>query len=142
MTTACNNIWENSGDIPDEIVSAAINFAQELALSLGESNLAEEITNNVFTSLHPGLPKRVTLDLLLGKGSAAIVQDVNHQGNILKINAIKAIRRATGFGLKEAKDISEDVMDRGMRWALPGTVTRANREELRRELIGTGWRLA
>jgi hypothetical protein len=138
----CNTaIWETSGDIPDEVVSAAINFAQEIAISLGESFLAEEVTNNVFASIHPGLPKRVTLDLLLGKGNAAIIRDVNHQGDILKINAIRAIRIATGFPLREAKIVSEDVMERGERWTLPSTITRAKREELRQGLAGTGWRL-
>ena len=56
----------------------------------------------------------------------------------LKINAIKEIRAVTGFGLKEAKDVT-DTADSGETAVIQGNFTIDQRQKLAAGLAGTGY---
>ncbi len=131
-------VWDRAGDIPEDVVSAAITFAQDVAREMTEeSDEADKLIERVLSAVHPQFPARVTVEILKGEtGRHVVIDPLIDQRKM--INAIKEIRNATGWGLKESKDFIEAAEHE--RQKLP-SITREKRHRLREGLRDTGYKL-
>jgi len=85
------------------------------------------------------LQRQMFMELLMGHaGGAMRVRAVWPDGK-QKINAIKAVRSVTRFGLKEAKDVV-DAADNHIS-VIDGNWSTVDYNQLKRELINTGYEL-
>lgn len=87
-----------------EFMSAAVSFMQALIRERGEDK-GLSAWNNLCDEIDPNLKGNMTIFLLRGLNKPNLVC-TDREGALL-INAIKAVRAATGLGLKEAKDLVE-----------------------------------
>lgn len=121
-----------------KLVSTAIEFLRVAGHELG-TEFGQEKVNAMLDAFDPELKAQVFMHLLVGEYSYALrIQtkpSVYYQN---KIEAIKAIRSVTGFGLKESKDIT-DAADAGQPIAVNGQWTSEQRRKLAAGLVGTGY---
>jgi len=122
----------------EEFLHATMSFMRAVDREVGVN---EENVEQLLDQIAPGLRKKLLLMAITGDLAGDItihsVATVNKQ----KINAIKEVRRATGLGLKEAKDIVELADQKG--WVnIQGEFPYKVRNELGKGLRGTGYELA
>lgn len=99
--------------------------------------------------LNPSIRRALILDLLTGPGDMLTADLVAPQRN--KIQAIKLVRQATGWGLKEAKEFVElsageitSMYVSGERITtarMPAGMGSESLRQLANDLLGTGYRL-
>lgn len=121
------------------LVSTAIEFLRVAGHELG-AEFGQEKVNAMLNAFDPELKAQVFMHLLVGEYSYALQIQTKPGGYRSKIEAIKAIRSVTGFGLKESKDIT-DAADAGQPIAVKGQWTSEQRRKLAIELAGTGYEL-
>lgn len=96
--------FEN-GILRDAVISDGIAFLRSLTRCYGGIQ-GMEVWNKLGETIDPKLKDEIFVCLLTGEGEGVItILDIGPN----KINAIKEIRSATGFGLKESKDIADRV---------------------------------
>jgi len=104
-----------------------------------EDGLGEEQVYAMLDAFDPALKRQLLMEMLMGNiGGPMRVQAVWKDGK-QKINAIKEIRAATGFGLKEAKEVV-DTADYGV-GEIPGDWDANAHNRLAYALQGTGYGL-
>jgi hypothetical protein len=119
------------------LVSTAIEFLRVAGHELG-AEFGQEKVNAMLDAFDPELKAQVFMHLLMGEYSYALqIQAKSGVNYTSKIEAIKAIRGVTGFGLREAKDIA-DAADHGPT-AIKGQWTSEQRRKLATELAFCGY---
>ena len=131
-------IWDKANQVPIEVMTAAIHFIDTLSDMISDPAASEELAKNVFAAIHPNLQTRITIETLKGNiGNRLIAVDDSSREN--RVNAIKAIRVATGLGLRQAKDHVDAAMVGNTHGALD--LTHRARAHLIDNLIGSGFAL-
>lgn len=122
----------------EEFLYATMSFMRAVDREVGvnEANVDEFLD-----MISPGLRKKLLLMAITGEcGGSAIIRSISNTGK-QKITAIKAVRRATDLGLKEAKNYIEAADTKG--WAsLHMDFTTQVRLQLVRDLVGTGFEVS
>ena len=104
-----------------------------------EDGIGEDQVYAMLDAFDPALKKQLLMEVLMGNiGGPMRVQAVWKDGK-KKIEAIKEIRAATGFGLKEAKEVV-DIADYGVS-EIEGDWDGDTHNRLDRALQGTGYKL-
>jgi ribosomal protein L7/L12 len=92
----------------NNLVSIGLQFVKELTLRYGTEE-GSKIWEAITTNLDPEAKDAILLAMLTGRtGPGSVWLYSIPEGE--KVPAIRAIRYATGFGLKEAKDLADIVM--------------------------------
>jgi ribosomal protein L7/L12 len=127
-----------STNFSEEFLYATMSFMRAVDREVGVN---EENVEEFLDMISPGLRKKLLLMAITGKvGGTATIRSVP-VANKQKINAIKAVRAATGLGLREAKDTVEVADDKG--WVhLQFDLTTHSRLQLARDLVGTGYEVS
>lgn len=121
------------------LIFSAVDFMRVAAEELGE-DLSEQRVEAMMDAFDPGLKKQILMEMIKGNIGNRIRIQLESQENRQMINAIKAVRAATGFGLKEAKDIIDNASSGGI-VEIPGEHDKQKYRQLSNDLIGTGYRL-
>lgn len=119
-----------------QFIWAARDFIRAAKDELG-SEFEEDKVDAMLDAFDPSLKKQIFLELLIGGNQLRIRKISTSVSN--KIQAIKAVRAVTGFGLKEAKD-TVDMADLHTT-KIDGDWTSEDYNKLSRELVGTGYEL-
>ena len=126
----------------DTVLESAVDFMQTVLAEV-EHEDAEDVVDRMFDAVDPQLKNRVLVYMLSGgaqrQHSLEIDTSVDPRER-RKINAIKAIRGATGYGLKEAKEAAELAESRGS-VRLTASIDTGMLRSFRDELRGTGWKV-
>ena len=107
-----------------------------------EDGVGEEQVYAMLDAFDPALKRQLLMEMLMGNIGGAMRVRAVHQGDTAqrkKIEAIKEIRAATGFGLKETKDVV-DAADYGVS-EITGDWDGDTHYHLGRALQGTGYEL-
>ena len=121
-----------------QLIWKAQEFARAAKEELGEE-LGDKRVCAMFDAFDPSLQRQMFMELLMGhSGGTMRVRAVWPDGK-QKINAIKAVRTVTHFGLREAKDVI-DTADIGVA-VIDGNWSTEDYNQLKRELINTGYEL-
>jgi len=89
------------------LIFSAVDFMRVAAEELGE-DLSEQQVEAMMDAFDPGLKKQILMEMIKGNVGNRIRIQLESQENRQMINAIKAVRASTGFGLKEAKGIIDN----------------------------------
>jgi hypothetical protein len=108
---------------------------------LAATDWTEAETDQFLDSISPSLRRRLLIESLTGYGNR-IALDTSVKDR-QKINAIKWVRGATGWGLKEAKEFVEiaEGFTGGAYQQLPDDMNNELRWQLGQNLRGTGYQL-
>ena len=121
------------------LIWKAMDFVRAAREELGDE-LGDERIERMFNAFDPSLQRQIFMEMLMGhSGGVLRVKRISNAGNGSKINAIKAIRSVTRFGLKEAKDVA-DAADQNI-GVIDGSWSVEHYNHLKRELAGTGYDL-
>lgn len=104
-----------------------------------ENGLEEEQVYAMMDAFDPALKRQLMMEMLLGTAGGTMRVRAAWRDGKQKIQAIKEIRAATHFGLKEAKEVI-DAADYGVS-EIPGNWDNEIRSRLARALSGTGYEL-
>lgn len=121
-------------EIANEIVWAAIEFSRVVNK---HSNVSEDQIERMFDAFDPSLKRKILMTVLNPIG---VIRSTEQDGLRNKIQAIKEVRAATGWGLKEAKDFVESA-EVGNGVQIPSTFGYEVVERLARSLQGTGYKV-
>ena len=119
------------------LVITTIEFLRAAREELG-AELGEEKANAMIDAFDPALKAQVFFELLMGNIGYVKIQ--REQGNVStqkKIYAIKAVRRISGLGLKEAKDIVDGCYDKAV--SIEGSFSAEQQRKFRDNLKDTGY---
>lgn len=120
-----------------EILHAAISFART-AMQYGDANSYSRV-QSLFNAYDAELGNEIMMLMLRRNDFNTISLKLTGNGyTVQKISAIKAIRALTSLGLKESKDISDEV-EAGKTVRLPGEFTEVQRKQFIQDLVGTGY---
>ena len=124
----------------NHLVATAIEFLCVAGEELG-AEFGHDRANAMMDAFDPELKAQVFMHLLMGDfmDRIRIRLTPGWQGT-QKITAIKAIRAATGYGLKEAKDVT-DAADAGQHVEIKGRWNAEARRKFASELYGTGYEI-
>ena len=114
-----------SSDEQHRIIETGFEFLQALIAAYGDGR-ATEIWETFTVAVDPNIHREMLIAMLKGNGNIGKTFSLNginlmttgsngHSSGL--IDTIKAIRAVTGMGLREAKDLAEDVRDNGPRRA-------------------------
>jgi ribosomal protein L7/L12 len=119
-------------------IYATISFMRAVDQEIG---LLEEKADAMLDALDPAIKRQMLFAMIKGDvtGSMTVHAVLGVQSR-QKINAIKAVRGSTGYGLKEAKDIIDECETQG-RSTIPGEWEPSVRAQLKHELTGTGYEM-
>jgi ribosomal protein L7/L12 len=120
------------------LIWRAMDFVRAVKEELGDE-LAEEHIERMFDAFDPGLRRQIFMEMLMSHAGGPMRVKLIDPGNRNKINAIKAIRGVTRFGLKEAKDVA-DAADLSI-GIIEGSWSTEQYNELKQELRNTGYQL-
>ena len=121
-----------------QLIWKAQEFARAAKEELGEE-LGDERVCAMFDAFDPSLQRQMFMELLMGHSGGTIRVRAAWSEGKQKINAIKAVRSVTRFGLREAKDVI-DTADQGV-GIIDGNWSTEDYNKLQRELINTGYEL-
>lgn len=121
-----------------QLIWKAQEFARAAREELGDE-LGDERIAAMFDAFDPSLQRQMFMEMLLGHSGGTIrVRSVWDSGK-QKINAVRAVRSVTRFGLKEAKDVI-DTADNHI-GVIEGNWSTEEYNQLKRDLVGTGYEL-
>jgi iron only hydrogenase large subunit-like protein len=115
-----------------------MDFVRAVKEELGDE-LGEEHIERMFDAFDPGLRRQMFMEMLMGHTGGVMRVKLIDPNLRRKIEAIKAIRSVTRFGLKEAKDVA-DAADHHI-GIIEGAWSSEQYNELKRELENTGYDL-
>ena len=130
-------------DINDVVIVAAIEFIRRVQAEMGE--LGQEKVFAMLDAFDPNLRDQMIMTLFIHGDDMPIEVRVQKSANFLgqyqKITAIKWVRAATGFGLREAKNVIDEADSKGWseRFEVKNLDSRMN---LIKGLQDTGYELA
>lgn len=119
-----------------ELIISTIEFIRAAREELG-TELGEEKTNAMLDAFDPALKGQVFMELLMGNIGMVKIQRDRNDFSPKKIAAIKAVRKIASLGLKEAKDIVDNCVDRAV--SIEGSFSSDQQREFREDLKGTGY---
>ncbi len=127
-----------------KISDRMMRLAREM-VSIAATDWSEAEADEFLDRVNPGIRRRLLLEQLSGGGDRiALDTDDGYQVR-QKISAIRAVRLATGFDLRNAKEFVESTEEGRMcHWTggvLPDTVSAEARQRLAQEERNTGYRL-
>lgn len=102
---------ELSNDQQENIIGSAITMIQALSEAFGPEH-GIKVWETMSEILGPGVKETVFMAMLSGRSSGLITIKaipVDRRDTLSKISVIKCIRNYTGMGLKEAKDVSDEL---------------------------------
>jgi ribosomal protein L7/L12 len=121
----------------EEFLYATMSFMRAVDREVG---INEDNVDEMLDMIAPGLRKKLLLMTINGqRGGSATIRPLP-VAQKQKINAIKAVRGATGLGLKEAKDVVELADTQGYAH-LEVDFTPQVRMKLLHDLLNTGYEL-
>lgn len=122
----------------EQLIWKAQEFARAAKEELGDE-LGDERITAMFDAFDPSLQRQMFMEMLMGhNGGTMRVRAAWSEGK-QKINAIKAVRSVTRFGLREAKLVIDSAdTDIGI---IEGNWGTEHYNLLKRELVGTGYTL-
>ena len=118
-------------------------LAREM-ISIAATDWTEAETDEFLDNISPSLRRRLLIENLTGYGYKIVVNPSVHSLDRQKINAIRAVRQATNWGLKEAKDFVDSAEGHpasGSFSQLPGDISRERHWQLAQDLRLTGYQL-
>jgi len=122
----------------NNLIWKAMDFACAAKEDLGDA-LGDEHIERMFDAFDPSLQRQIFMEMLMGHtGGVMRVKAVWSDGK-QKIEAIKAVRSVTRFGLREAKDVI-DAADQNI-GVIEGSWSSEHYNQLKRELANTGYEL-
>jgi ribosomal protein L7/L12 len=122
----------------EQFIWKAQEFIRAAKEELGEE-LGDERVCAMFDAFDPSLQRQMFMELLMGhSGGNMCVRAVWSSGK-QKIEAIKAVRNVTRFGLKEAKDVI-DIADNSVS-IIQGNWSTVDYNSLKLALQNTGYEL-
>ena len=121
------------------LIFSAVDFMRTAAEELGEE-LSEDRIDAMFDAFDPSLKKQILMEMIKGNIGTRMRLQITDLKNRQMINAIKAVRAATGFSLKEAKDIVDSATG-GKVVDIPGEYDREQYKQMSNDLIGSGYKL-
>lgn len=112
-------------------------------VSIAATDWTETEVDEFLDNISPGLRRRLLIEQLTGYGSKIVIDAGVKSIDRQKINAIKAVRQATNWGLKEAKDFVETAegYTGATHTQLPSDMNTDMRWHLAQNLRGTGYQL-
>lgn len=122
------------------LLHAALDFLRAANREMPEG-LGQERVYAMMDAFDPSLKKHMLMELmgLDNPGNTIRIERVGQQ--VQQINAIKAIRAATGFGLREAKDVVDNANTGMVAVALTRKMKSYEWDQLRTDLSKCGYRL-
>ena len=127
-----------------KISDRMMRLAREM-VSIAATDWSEAEADEFLDRVNPGIRRRLLLEQLSGGGDRIALDTEDGYQIRQKISAIRAVRMATGFDLKNAKEFVESAEEgRTTHWTgggLPETVSADTRKILAQELRNTGYRL-
>ena len=121
----------------DKLIYAVTVFMRAIEAETGD---LEDNAENMLDAFDPSLRRQLLVAMIKGDIAGSMTICVMNGHPQLKINAIKAVRSVTGYGLKEAKDVIDDCERRGVT-TISGDWDLAQRDRLRNSFQGTGYEL-
>jgi hypothetical protein len=122
----------------NNLIWRAIDFARAAREEMGDA-LGDEHVERMFDAFDPSLRRQIFMEMLMGHSGGVMRLKLVDPNNRKKIEAIKAIRSVTYFGLKEAKDVVE-AADQHI-GIIDGNWSTNQYNELKQELVNTGYEL-
>lgn len=112
-------------------------------VSIAATDWTETEVDEFLDNISPGLRRRLLIEQLTGYGSKIVIDAGVKSIDRQKINAIKAVRQATNWGLKEAKEFVETAEGYvgSAHTQLPSDMNTDSRWQLAQNLRGTGYQL-
>lgn len=121
-----------------KLIYSAVDFLRA-ANEETENGLEEEQVYAMMDAFDPALKRQLMMEMLIGTANGTMRVQATWTDGKQKIQAIKEVRAATRFGLKEAKGVI-DAADYGVS-EIPGNWNSDTRNQLARGLSGTGYEL-
>lgn len=122
--------------------ATVIEFIQNMQSELGE--LGQEKVFAMMDAFDPDLRSEIIMEMFTNDDSLKVYARISRDYSVQQrqvITAIKWIRQSTGYGLREAKDVTDD-LDSGSTGFVKILVhNAATKRNLARELTGTGYRV-
>ena len=128
--------------LPEEYKTAIITDGMQFMRTITEAYGADEglkLWDTIASTLDPEVKGQIFFAMITGEYNSKLHVSVKPPAPGQPFNAIpaiKAIRTVTGYGLKEAKDMWDEMKDRGARITL--TVSPDSLKRCRTELINGG----
>ena len=116
----------------DELMKAGMNFMRMITEIWGSDD-GMKLWDKIGEGINPDLKGAIFFAMLTGKANFDVTLSKINSSYVIDI--IKALRDATGCGLKEAKDVYDNVRDRG---PVTFNVPQDNRSTLISVLRGLG----
>lgn len=103
-----------SDKVPAEVIYSGIGFLRDLSTYYGDER-AMQLWDSLRDGMGRDVQNAILMTMLRGgyERRAVLSMGVASKEFTKKIEAIKAVRKATGAGLKDAKDLVERVIDTG-----------------------------
>lgn len=120
------------------LIWKAIEFARTAKEELGD-DLGEDRIAAMFDAFDPSLQRQLLMEMMMGHTGGSMRIRLIDPNNRQAINAIKAVRGATRYGLREAKDII-DAAHQNIS-VIDGSWDSDTYYQLKRDLVGTGYEL-
>ena len=129
---------ERKGKFSKNLVLAAVDFMRRCREEVG-NDFTDERVNAMLDAFDPELKAQMFMEMLCGSiGIVSIKADGVYP--LRKISCIKAVRRITGWGLKESKEFADGITEYHSE-TLTGGYSMAQIVELRDELQGTVYKI-
>ena len=96
-----------------QLLQSGIHFMRSIAEAYG-SEEGMRLWDTIASTLDPDIKAKIFIALLTGEYNDQLTLQMdmvryNHSGGSSRVEGIKAIRTATGLGLKDAKDIHDNL---------------------------------
>lgn len=123
------------------LIGSAVQFLRACREELGEE-MGQEKVYAMIDVFDPALRHQILMEMLMGNIGLVRVK-VEDPGDYQrkKIQAIKAVRSLTKFGLKEAKEVMDEV-DRVGSFQIPGNYSAVDIQAFKEILQGSGYSIA
>jgi iron only hydrogenase large subunit-like protein len=122
----------------NNLIWKAMDFARAAKEDLGDA-LGDEHIERMFDAFDPSLRRQIFMEMLMGHTGGVMRVKLVDTNIRKKIEAIKAVRSVTRFGLREAKDVI-DTADSHI-GVIEGSWSSEHYNQLKRELANTGYEL-
>lgn len=94
-------------DRKDDVIQSGINFMRSITEAYGTDD-GMKLWDTIASTLDPDVKGEIFFAMLTGEYNN-IISISSYQPGLNRVGMIKAIRAVTGLGLKEAKDLSDEL---------------------------------